>query len=450
MRRLGAGWMALFAASLCVRVASAEVVTDGSLNPSQMITPVANQYLITEDLGRHSGVNLFHSFSLFNIEAVNKATFTATLPTERVIARVTGGTRSQINGRLATAGTAVNADLFLLNPAGVTFGPSASVVDLGGSFYVSTAQLLRFDTGEVFDATPTPNPPPDLPLSIAAPSAFGFVTDHPESIRFNQTVNLRLPVGETFSIIGGPVLLTGFNRTAIWVPSGRIQIAAVDRASDVPLDLAQFGGEALASAVVADEIPDVTLDQGFFLDVSGDVASAGPVGQVVIRGGSLAFSGSRIDAAHRSAQDATAPAIDIEMVNGVDLGAASRLTSQASGAGRGGSISIDAPQVSVHDTNTILQTQTIGAGAGGELRISAVSIVISGGGIVRSLGRNGHGWCARDPGDGRRAWYRVASPELDAGRRRGRRDRNRCRILDVSDGGHVLAESSAEGRVAGS
>ena len=108
-----------------------------------------------------------------------------------MIARVTGGSLSTIDGRLRTVDGAVGADLFLLNPSGIAFGPNASF-DLKGSFYVSTAERLRFASGPDFDATSNA---PAAELSIAAPSAFGFLSEAPAPIVLNQPSPLVLAGG---------------------------------------------------------------------------------------------------------------------------------------------------------------------------------------------------------------------------------------------------------------
>ena len=65
------------------------------------------------------------------------ALFITTTPTlANVISRVTGGSASQINGRLMLLPLAGGApNFFFINPAGVTFGAGASI-DVPGAFHV--------------------------------------------------------------------------------------------------------------------------------------------------------------------------------------------------------------------------------------------------------------------------------------------------------------------------
>src|SRR5258705_5979563 len=105
-------------------LAQTAIVLDGSLNGlTDTIAPVGNDYVIGDDLGKQVGSNLFHSFSLFNLATGDIATFTddpnAGAPISNVIARVTGGTPSAIDGTLRS--TIPGADFFFLNPAGVIF-----------------------------------------------------------------------------------------------------------------------------------------------------------------------------------------------------------------------------------------------------------------------------------------------------------------------------------------
>ena len=432
--------------------ASAEVWTDDSFGEPVHLEAVGGAYQITDLLGDYNenSTSLFHSFDRFSVETNMTAVFSATQTPDRIIARVTGGSLSMIDGTLRTSGGALGADVFLLNPSGVTFGPNAKL-DLRGSFHVSTADRLRFTIGPDFDANSSE---PGPALSVAAPSAFGFLSPAPALILFSQSSGLALPAGETFSAIGGPVLLAGNNRPGISVPSGRIQIAAVDHAADVPLDLATFEGAALAAAVADDEIPDVTFVQGFNLDVNGSFLGAGgPSGRVVIRGGTLALDASSISAAHRSAQDAAGPAIDVQMVNAVELASGARFLTQSSinqngvNVGRAGDVVIATDRVRVRGAGTLIQTQSLGAGAGGALNVRAGQVELSEGGSLSTLaaGTGPGGAIVVEASEGLRAFAggSVSSSTTAAGT--GGRVAISAPHLGVTDGGQIVSTASAAG-----
>jgi filamentous hemagglutinin family protein len=122
--------------------ATAQIVVDGSLGSNVTGCPV--NCLITG--GQTAGSNLFHSFSQFSIPTGGAATFDPQPLTSRIFSRVTGGVLSQINGELRVNG---GADLFLVNPAGIQFGPNARL-NMIGSFIGTTAQTIDFGEGEKF------------------------------------------------------------------------------------------------------------------------------------------------------------------------------------------------------------------------------------------------------------------------------------------------------------
>jgi filamentous hemagglutinin family protein len=127
--------------------ASAQVVTDGTVGPATALP--GPDYAVTSDLGRLEGTNLFHSFSLFDVNTGESATFSGPNSIQNIVARVTGNNASDIDGTLAS--TIGGADVFFINPAGVIFGPNASL-DIGGSFHVSTADEVRFPDGGLYSA----------------------------------------------------------------------------------------------------------------------------------------------------------------------------------------------------------------------------------------------------------------------------------------------------------
>ena len=123
-----------------------------------------------------------------------------------ILSRVTGGQVSEIDGTLRSTidGTTRSAaNLYLLNPSGVLFGPNARL-DVGGSFHVSTADYLRLADGSRFFAHLSDT----STLSVAAPEAFGFLRDSPAGIAL-QGSQLQVPEGATLALVGGHIQISG-------------------------------------------------------------------------------------------------------------------------------------------------------------------------------------------------------------------------------------------------
>ena len=117
--------------------------------------------------GAIRGSNLFHSFADFNVRNLEKVYFSNPSLVDNIISRVTGSTQSNILGTLGVLG---NANLFLINPNGVVFGPNA-VLDVTGSFLASTSDQLQFENGYAFSATEANAPPPSTAQSPCSRSA---------------------------------------------------------------------------------------------------------------------------------------------------------------------------------------------------------------------------------------------------------------------------------------
>ncbi len=119
------------------------------------------------DGGAIRGSNLFHSFSEFNVNSGQRVYFSNPASIANIINRVTGRNLSSIDGTLGVLG---NANVFLINPNGIIFGPGAQL-DIRGSFSASTSDRVLFNNGYVFSAS-NPEPPPVLtvsaPLGLAA------------------------------------------------------------------------------------------------------------------------------------------------------------------------------------------------------------------------------------------------------------------------------------------
>jgi filamentous hemagglutinin family protein len=151
----------------------AEVTLDGTLG--SRLTLDGPDYAIGAELGQQHGSNLFHSFGKFNLNRNESATFSGPNSISNVISRVTGGTPSSLDGAIRS--TIPEANVYLINPAGLMFGPNATL-DVQGSFHASTADTLRFSDGSEFN---TSTPSKSL-LTVAPVSAFGFLTPNPQPL----------------------------------------------------------------------------------------------------------------------------------------------------------------------------------------------------------------------------------------------------------------------------
>ena len=151
---------------------------DGTLGTA--VSRRGTVYDITGGKRPGNGPNLFHSFDRFSVGTGDTVNFTSEQTgIKHILSRVTGGQRSDIDGQLRTDGQlrAEGANLYLLNPSGVLFGPNATL-DVGGSFHVSTADYLRLADGAHFFARLSET----STLSVAPPTAFGFLGPQPAPI----------------------------------------------------------------------------------------------------------------------------------------------------------------------------------------------------------------------------------------------------------------------------
>ena len=166
--------------------------------------------------GNPLGKNLFHSFSEFSVPSNNITRFENVGGFANIFARVTGNQVSMINGILTTA---EDANLYFLNPNGITFGRDATVI-LGGSLIASTGEGIHFSDGKSFSVKQ-----PNSILSVSVPVGVQ-IGKNPGPI-VNNGANLAVP-GKTISLIGGDI---NFNDGNILAPEGRVDLFAASDAS---------------------------------------------------------------------------------------------------------------------------------------------------------------------------------------------------------------------------
>ncbi len=201
--------------------AIANPVPDGSLS-TEVAQPEANRWTI--EGGDRAGSNLFHSFQEFSIPTGGSVHFNNAADVANIFSRVTGGQRSTIDGELSANG---GVNLFLLNPAGILFGPNARL-DLGGSFFASTADRLVFADGLSFgvnDSAGRPLLSMTVPVGLQYGSAPGPIRVEARSLDPTATVptGLQVKSSQAIGLFGGSL---AFDQGWAIAPEGRIWAVA--------------------------------------------------------------------------------------------------------------------------------------------------------------------------------------------------------------------------------
>jgi len=196
--------------------AVAQIVPDATLGEQRsIVTPNAAIKDTSTELiegGATRGSNLFHSFLEFNVTQGQRVYFANPLGIENILSRVTGNQPSNILGTLGVDGS---ANLFLLNPQGIIFGPEAQL-DISGSFLASTANSLVFENGSQFSAT-NPEAPPLLTINLTP--GLQYRPDNQGTLT-NQG---NLAVGQDLSLSGSTLSSSGL----LAAPNGQLNVAAL-------------------------------------------------------------------------------------------------------------------------------------------------------------------------------------------------------------------------------
>jgi len=286
----------------------AQVVPDHTLGNENSRVTFINERNQRIDGGAIRGSSLFHSFQDFGVPEGSGVYFSNPEPIENIFSRVTGNAPSNIYGTLGVLG---DANLFLLNPNGILFGPNARL-DVEGSFVASTANRLVLPNGSQFSAT-NPEAPSLLEVNVQAPVGLQFEGEQPGLI-----VNSgNLEVGQNLTLVGGVVVSTGNLST----PAGDIAVVATPGVSSTGSPVVhlnqggQFVGQTLASQSVEHtpasrtdlSLPEVVTEwsgeTGLRVNDEGQVELAGSQTQVPINAGTAVVAGT-LDASHLSPEQA--------------------------------------------------------------------------------------------------------------------------------------------------
>ena len=280
------------------------------------------------DGGTISGGNLYHSFQEFNVEQGRGVYFSNPQGINNILTRVRGNNPSNILGTLGVLG---NANLFLINPRGIEFGPN-SRLDVGGSFFVSTADSLLFDNGFEFSASNNAAPPL---LTVNTPIGLRF-RDNPGNIGNQSTtdnVGLQIPTGETLALIGGNV---NFDGGIITAPGGRVELGGLSVAGTVNIN--ENSSFSFPQGI---ERTDVSLSNGASVNVR-----AGGGGFITVNADNVQLSESSFLLAgidlDMGSPEARGGDIIVNSTGSVALNDGSQLSILVRGQGDGGKVIINA------------------------------------------------------------------------------------------------------------
>jgi filamentous hemagglutinin family protein len=210
---------------------------------------------IEQSYGEQKGINQFLKFDAFDIDKGQTAHFIrneADTHLQNVISRVFGSKASNIDGTIQSD----FPNFYILNPAGIIFGPHASL-NIPGSFHASTAHYIRGNDAETkFGMNAESN------VFMDHPAAFGFINSADfGSIEIQGlgeydpigeydpelfTPGLSVEAGQTISLIGGDIEFEQgdyyyddtdklINPETLYANAGRINLVSVKSAHEVPL-----------------------------------------------------------------------------------------------------------------------------------------------------------------------------------------------------------------------
>ena len=333
----------------------AQIQLDGSMGqPGELSGSTIN---IEQSMGQTRGQNLFHSFDQFSINQGQTVNFNSS-NINNIVARVTGRTRSNLNGELNA-----NANFYLMNPNGIVVGRDASM-NVNGQLVLTSADYLEFGPGEVFHKNINEN----SSLSVSPPSAFGFLNDSMRTVTLeNSRINLE---GEqSLAIVSGRITLNG---SVINVDNGDIQLVA----NNTVTTLATENQRIITDNIT--EAGDIILNDASYIEKSSENG-----GGIFIKGGNILMEdNSIITSRSRGSNQQSSMQLDAEVLT---LRHGSTISSSGRDSANGATIEIEAGEISIR--HGMIMATTYGSGNAGDILIDAENITLEGTGNNNRISR---------------------------------------------------------------
>ena len=337
---------------LATGLSQAQVVEDNTLSTSVNSSDNLN---FTVTGGQQVESNLFHSFKQLSVPTGGSVIFDNATNIQNIFSRVTGDAVSHLNGLIKANGS---ANLFLLNPNGIIFGENAEL-NLGGSFFATTAEQIVFADGGYFSANDL-QPSPLLTVSIPIGLQFG---ERAASIEVNRSsIAFSEQQENTLGLLGGDVFL---NSGILNTIDGKIEIGSVASNSFVSL-IRVTEGWTLG-------YDNVQNFNNISLSEKAEIATSGSIS---LQGRQIAIFDNSLIAVSDGEE------ITINASESLEVDDSSRIDNITSLSQSSGDIVINTKQLIVRNNSFIENSNEEGSnGQGGNLIINAAEFVeIDGGG----------------------------------------------------------------------
>lgn len=386
--------------SLFTRIpALAQITPDATLPNNSIAIPAtggqATDFNISIEGGTRAGNNLYHSFSEFSVPTGGTAYFNNATDIQNIFSRVTGSSISNIDGLIRANGV---ANLFLLNPNGIIFGPNARL-NIGGSFLGTTANSIQFSDRVNFSATePQTNGllSINLPIGLQLGENPGDIAVNGSGHTYTRSSNgplakngefgtLQVKDGQTLALVGGNISLTGGNLQAA---GGRIELSSVGGSSLLSINNLSVGWTLGYEGV--ENFGNIQFSQ----HASADIGGGDSIGELRIKSDRLSLQDNSLLLSQTFAQ-LPGGNIDINLGGSLEVFASNDpndntvggIITQTASNFRAGNINIVAGNL--QSNSTIVSTSFAAGGSGDISARVAAAIEITGGGTMSALTRQG-------------------------------------------------------------